>query len=86
MVSGVLAAVAVFVVVLVVAIGATGPSSGHGCIYATIPGPVGAEQLDQCGPQARATCEAAAAPGAYAATAAKTVERECRKAGLPVGG
>jgi hypothetical protein len=85
MVRGVLVAVAVFAVVLVVAIASTGKSSAHGCIYATIPGPVGAEQLDQCGSQARATCRSAGVAGTYAPQAANEVARQCRKAGLPVG-
>ena len=86
MVSGVIGAVAVLAVVLAVAIGTAGKSSGHGCIYATIPGPVGAQEINQCGSQARATCQTTAAPGAFPSQAARVIEQECRKAGLPVGG
>lgn len=85
MVGGVLGAIAVLIVVLAVAIGTAGKSSGHGCIYATLPGPVGAEEVDQCGAQARATCQSVGAPGTYAAQAARVIAGQCRKAGLPVG-
>jgi ABC-type Co2+ transport system permease subunit len=85
MVGGVLGVVAALAVVLVISLISTGPSSGHGCIYATIPGVVGAEQVHQCGAEARATCSSVKAPGAYTAQAARTLAVECRKAGLPVG-
>jgi hypothetical protein len=85
-IRGVVAAVAVLAVVLAVSLGTAGSSSAHGCIRATIPGPVGAQEINQCGAQARATCQSAAAPAAVTAPAARVVEQECRKAGLPVGG
>lgn len=86
LVRGVLAAVAVLAVVLAVSLGTAGKSSAHGCIHATIPGPVGAEEIDQCGAEARATCQSAAAPGTFTAQAARVIQAQCRKAGLPVGG
>jgi len=82
MVGGVLAVVAALAVVLVVAIATAGRSSGHGCIYATVPGAVGAQEIYQCGTQARATCRSAAAPGAFSGQAARVIEDQCRKAGL----
>jgi hypothetical protein len=85
MVGGVLGVVAALAVVLVISFVSAGPSSGHGCIYATIPGAVGAEQVHDCGATARATCRSVNAPGAYTAQAAHTLAAECRKAGLPVG-
>jgi hypothetical protein len=85
MVGAVLGVVAALAVILAVAIGTAGRSSARGCIYATIPGPVGAEQIDQCGSQARATCQSASAPGNFTPQAERVIERECRKAGLPVG-
>jgi hypothetical protein len=81
MVGGVLGVVAAIVVVLVISFAAAGPSSSHGCIYATVPGVVGAQQIHECGASARATCQSANA--AYAAQAAHTIAVECRKAGLP---
>jgi hypothetical protein len=85
MIRGVLAVLAVLAVVLAIAIGTSGTSSARGCIHATVAGPVGAEEIDQCGSQARATCETASAPGSFAPQAAQVIERQCRKAGLPVG-
>ncbi len=85
MVCGVLGVVAALAVVLVISFVAAGPSSGHGCIYANIPGAVGAEQVHQCGDTARATCRSVNAPGAYTRQAAQTLAVQCRKAGLAVG-
>jgi hypothetical protein len=85
MLGGVLGVVAALAVVLVIAFVSSGPSSGHGCIYATIPGAVGAEQVHECGATARQTCESVNTPGAYTAQAVDTLAAECRKAGLPVG-
>ena len=85
MVGGVLSVVAALAVVLVISFVTSGPTSGHGCIYATIPGTVGAQQVHQCGADARDTCQTVNAPGAYTPQAAHTIAGECRKAGLPVG-
>ncbi len=85
LIGAVLAVVAAFILVLVIAIGSGGQSSGHGCIYATIPGPVGAQQISQCGAQARQTCQSVRAPGSFTAQAQRVLEAECRRAGLPVG-
>jgi hypothetical protein len=84
MVGGVLGVVAALAVVLVISFVSSGPSSSHGCIYANIPGAVGAEQVDECGVDARHTCLSVNAPGAYTQEAAQTLAAECRKAGLPV--
>jgi hypothetical protein len=84
MVGGVLGVVAALAVVLVISFVSSGPSSGHGCIYATIPGAVGAEQVHECGATARHTCGSVNTPGAYTRQAAQTLAAECRKAGLPV--
>ena len=85
MLGGVLGVVAALAVVLVISFVSSGPSSGHGCIYANIPGVVGAEQVHECGANARHTCATVNAPGAYTHQAAHTIAVECRKAGLPVG-
>ena len=83
LVGGVLGAVAALAVVLVISFSSGGPSSSRGCIYATIPGAVGAQQIHQCGDSARATCQSVHA--AYTAQAAQAIAAECRKAGLAVG-
>ncbi len=85
MVGGVLGVVAALAVVLVISFVSAGPRSGHGCIYANIPGAVGAQQVHECGATARHTCQSVNAPGAYTRQAAHTLAVECRKAGLPVG-
>jgi hypothetical protein len=86
MVRMVLGAVAVLAVVLAVAIGTAGQSSAHGCIHATIAGPVGAQEVNQCGAEARSTCLTAKTSGAFTRQAARVIEQQCRKAGLPVRG
>ncbi len=83
MAGGVLGVVAALAVVLVISFVSSGPSSGHGCIYATIPGAVGAEQVHECGSTARATCRTVKV--AYPPQAAQTIAAQCRKAGLSVG-
>jgi hypothetical protein len=85
MVGGVGGVVAALAVVLVISLVSPGPSSGHGCIYATIPGAVGAQQVHECGATARSTCQSVFAPGAFTRQAATAVAAECRKAGLGVG-
>lgn len=85
MLGGVLGVVAALAVVLVISFLSSGPSSGNGCIYATIPGAVGSVQVHECGDTARSTCRTVNAPGAYTRQAAQTVAAQCRKAGLPVG-
>jgi hypothetical protein len=84
MIGGVLGVVAVLAVVLVISFVSSGPTSGHGCIYANIPGAVGAEQVHECGATARDTCRSVNTPGAYTRQAAHTLAAQCRKAGLPV--
>lgn len=74
---------AVIALVVALAVGA-GPRSSNGCIYATIPGPVGAQQVHECGAQARNTCATVFQAGAYTQGAANVVAAECSKAGLPV--
>jgi hypothetical protein len=84
MITGVLALAAALAAALVISLATRGPSSSHGCIHATIPGAVGAQEIDQCGAQARATCQSAEQPGEFTASSARVVAAECRKAGLPV--
>ncbi len=85
MVGGVLAIVAAVAVALIISFASSGRASSHGCIYATIPGVVGAQEVNRCGAAARATCASALAPGAFTAQAAPVIAAQCRKAGLPVG-
>ena len=84
MVRGVLGVVAALAVALVVSLLVGGQSSSRGCIYVTIPAATGAQQVNECGATARSTCLSASTPGAFTAQAARSIEAECRKAGLPV--
>jgi hypothetical protein len=84
MIGGVLATVAAVVIALIISLSTAGKTSANGCIYATIPGPVGAAQVNECGGAAQSTCASVFASGAYAPGAARTIAAECRKAGLPV--
>ena len=86
LIAVVLAALVVLALVLIVSVGSGGQSSGNGCIYATIPGPVGAQQVSECGAQARDTCLTARTPGSFTPQAERVITAQCRRAGLPVGG
>jgi hypothetical protein len=85
MIRGVAAAVVAIAIAVVISLATAGPRSSHGCIYATFPGVVGADQISECGAAARDICASVLAPGAYSSEGARTVIAECRKAGLPVG-
>jgi hypothetical protein len=85
LVGGVLGTIAALALALVISLGASGPSSSHGCIYATIAGEVGAQQIHECGADARALCQSVNTPGAFTPQAAPVLAAACRKAGLPVG-
>jgi hypothetical protein len=83
-VRAVAAAVAVIAIGLVISFTTGGPTSSNGCIRATIPGDVGAQQVSECGSAARNTCATVYTPGAFTSQAATVVADACRKAGLPV--
>jgi hypothetical protein len=85
MVGGVLATVLALALVLVISFSSGGPSSKGGCIYATIAGDVGAQQINECGAQARDTCQSVYSQGSFTHQAAAVLASECRKAGLPAG-
>jgi uncharacterized membrane protein len=76
---------ALIVIAVVVSIASSGQASGNGCVHAIFPGPVGAEQVNQCGAAARSTCATLSRSG-YGPEAVRTITVECRKAGLPVTG
>jgi hypothetical protein len=86
LIGGVLGVVAALVVALVISLSVSGKASAHGCIHVTIPGAVGAQEIDQCGAEARATCQSAERPGSFTPPSARVVASACRRAGLRVGG
>jgi hypothetical protein len=85
MLRGVAVVVAAVALALVLSFAIGGKSSRRGCIYATIPGAVGAQEVNQCGEDARQTCLSVRTPGAFTPQAQTTIAAQCRKAGLPVG-
>lgn len=83
--GGVLGAIVALLVAVLIAFAVGGPSSAHGCIHAVVPAATGAQEINQCGGAARATCGSLANSGNFTAAAARSVAVECRKAGLAVG-
>jgi hypothetical protein len=75
-----LAATAIAVVALIVATAGTSrPAPGPGCIRATVPGVMGASELNLCGARARRACARhrnQSDPGSQA------IEASCRDAGV----
>jgi hypothetical protein len=76
----VIAVVAILAVVLATA-GNSAPKAGPGCIYAIIPGVMGAEPVDACGTQAEFVC---AKHAAGTAPGSETIREACRKSQIVV--
>jgi hypothetical protein len=76
------AVAAALVIAVIVSLAATGRDSGHGCIHAVYPGPVGAEEVYRCGAGARALCASLGSTPGYSGEARRTIAAACRKAGL----
>ena len=85
LVQAVLALVAALLVGVLIALASSGQSSARGCIHLTIPGPVGAQELDECGARARDICSTVRQSGAFNSVARNDVVAACRTARLPVG-
>jgi hypothetical protein len=81
----ILAVVAALIVAFVVSLASGGRASARGCIYLTLPAVTGAQQINECGAQARDTCSSVHRPGAFNRAGAEAVAAACRRAGLPVG-
>jgi hypothetical protein len=74
--------VVVTVVALVLAtVGDSRPGPKPGCIYAIVPGVMGATPVDACGAQAKKTCAEHAGP-ALTDPVSRGVRASCRRAGL----
>jgi hypothetical protein len=76
----VIAVVAILAVVLATA-GNSAPKAGAGCIYAIIPGVMGAEPVDACGTQAEFVC---ARHAAGTAPGSETIREACRRSQIVV--
>jgi hypothetical protein len=85
MVGSVLATVAAFALVVVIALATSGHSSGNGCVHVNLPYSTGGNEFYECGARARAMCANVGAPGGYTGAAAQAVAVQCRKAGLAAG-
>jgi hypothetical protein len=73
---------AVFAVVLVIALTASGPSTARGCVDVSILGATGGAAIHQCGADARALCSSAGRAGGYANATAREIKAACRKDGF----
>jgi hypothetical protein len=79
-VSAVVTIVAVLALVLAT-VGDSRPGPKPGCIYAIVPGVMGATAVDACGAQAKKTCAEHASP-ALTDPVSVGVRRSCGRAGL----
>jgi hypothetical protein len=80
----IVSAVVVLATVLVLVLATVGdsrPAPKPGCIYAIVPGVMGATPVDACGAKARQTCEEHADP-ALRDPVSRGVRASCRRAGL----
>jgi hypothetical protein len=78
-VAAVAAVVIALVAIVIATAGDSRPAPAAGCIYAIVPGVMGATPVDACGAQARRICAQRATrtdPGS------RTIRTSCRKAGL----
>ena len=85
MISGVLAIVAAFVVVVALSIGSGENQSRNGCISVGLAYSTGGETINRCAGAARAMCAGVNQPGGTRGASARALTTECRKAGLPIG-
>jgi hypothetical protein len=83
--SGVGAVVLALAVAVAISLASHAATTGHGCLRATVAGPVGAEQISRCGAAAQQLCASLGTPGAFSGDAARTIAGECRKLRLKVG-
>ena len=80
-IGGVLVSLAATLAIVLATAGNTEPQAGPGCIYAIIPGVMGAEPVDACGRQAEYVCarhEDSDRPGS------ETIQEACRQAEIAI--
>ena len=78
------AVVIALVVAVAIAISSSSPTSGHGCVYATVSSSTGALTIQGCGGTARKICSDVSVPGTYTPLERAAVIPECRKAGVSI--
>jgi hypothetical protein len=79
------AGLAVFAVVLVIALTGPAQSTARGCVDVSISGATGGTAIHQCGDNARALCRSAARAGANITETVREIQAACRKDGFAVG-
>ncbi len=82
--SGVGAIVAGLVVAVIIGFAQSSPTSGHGCVYVSVPSSMGAQPYSGCGAKARQICAQVGIRGGYGGSLARELIPACRKAGIPV--
>jgi hypothetical protein len=76
---------AVFAVVLIIALTAPHQSTARGCVDVAITGVTGGAFIHQCGGNARALCRNARRPMGYTGETARQIRAACRQDGFAVG-
>ncbi|HWC86241.1 MAG TPA: hypothetical protein VG388_06870 [Solirubrobacteraceae bacterium] len=79
------AGLAVFAVVLVVALTAPTQTTARGCVDVSIVGPTGAAAIHQCGAGARQLCHSTRRATGDGAETAREIRAACRRSGFAVG-
>ncbi|HWF49452.1 MAG TPA: hypothetical protein VG294_02315 [Solirubrobacteraceae bacterium] len=79
------AGVAVFAVVLVIALAGPSQNTTRGCVDVSIRGATGGAAIHQCGANARALCRSAALGNGNVSDTVREIKAACRKDGFPVG-
>jgi hypothetical protein len=79
------AGLAVFAVVIVIAVTAPSPTAARGCVDVSILGATGGSAIHQCGANARALCRSVVPGGANVSVTVREVRAACRKDGFAVG-
>ena len=78
------AAVAALVVAVLIGFAQSSPTSGHGCVYVSVPSSMGAQPYAGCGAKARRICAQVGIAGGYSGSLARELIPACQKAGVPV--
>jgi hypothetical protein len=76
--------VAFLVIAVIIGFAQSSPTSGHGCVYVSVPSSMGAQPYSGCGGKARRICAQVGVPGGYSGSLARELIPACQKAGLPV--
>jgi hypothetical protein len=79
------AGLAVFAVVLVIALTGPSQSTARGCVDVSIRGATGGAAIHQCGGNARALCRSAGQGRGNVSDTVREIKAACRKDGFPVG-